>query len=676
MEQENIRKETFLATLLLLAGTLILWKGYSYEPDSRQFPVFLGWLFVSFSILNAITLFKKFKAEKLSLSFEFHRPGFPLSLTILLLVGTYAVAVPLLGYYFSTFLFLILVMAGFGCIRKRSLLVYLGVTLLFLTGVYFFFTLLLGTRLPVGEIWAFRRVAMDLSALFPAFFQALEPGMLGMVLLGTILGIVVGSLPGLTSTMGVALLVPFTFSMSPAMGLALLGAIYASSSYAGSISAILLNIPGTPSNCCTLLDGYPMTQKGQASRALALSTIGSAVGGILSVFALLFLAPPLARLALEFGSQEYFIMALFGVAIIAALSEKNIVKGMITGIFGLLLSIVGMHPITGEARFTFDLPELFNGLSLVTALIGLYSLPEVVSMLRDEKDAVKVESSVSCSGIIRAMREILKYKMLTLRASIIGIIIGIVPGAGQSIASFIAYDDAKKSAKDPSHFGTGCPEGVLASEVSNNAVVGGSLVPAFTLGIPGNAVSAVLISGLMIHGLQPGPTLFQENAETVYSFIFSLLIANVAFIPIGILCAKYCVKLLAMPKPILASLVLALAVIGSYAVNGSIVEVWVMIGFGALGCAMKHFNLPREPLVLGLVLGTMAESELARALALVQGDAGQLLLGIFSSPICMILIGLILYSIIRSQYKKKKASAKPSDQKTELSEEARITAAS
>ncbi|WP_302296167.1 tripartite tricarboxylate transporter permease [Parasutterella excrementihominis] len=517
---------------------------------------------------------------------------------------------------------------------------------------------------------------MDLSALFPAFFQALEPGMLGMVLLGTILGIVVGSLPGLTSTMGVALLVPFTFSMSPAMGLALLGAIYASSSYAGSISAILLNIPGTPSNCCTLLDGYPMTQKGQASRALALSTIGSAVGGILSVFALLFLAPPLARLALEFGSQEYFIMALFGVAIIAALSEKNIVKGMITGIFGLLLSIVGMHPITGEARFTFDLPELFNGLSLVTALIGLYSLPEVVSMLRDEKDAVKVESSVSCSGIIRAMREILKYKMLTLRASIIGIIIGIVPGAGQSIASFIAYDDAKKSAKDPSHFGTGCPEGVLASEVSNNAVVGGSLVPAFTLGIPGNAVSAVLISGLMIHGLQPGPTLFQENAETVYSFIFSLLIANVAFIPIGILCAKYCVKLLAMPKPILASLVLALAVIGSYAVNGSIVEVWVMIGFGALGCAMKHFNLPREPLVLGLVLGTMAESELARALALVQGDVSQLLLGIFSSPICMILIGLILYSIIRSQYKKRKASAKPSDQKTELSEEARITAAS
>lgn len=498
---------------------------------------------------------------------------------------------------------------------------------------------------------------MELSALFPAFFQALEPGMLIMVLLGTVLGVAVGSLPGLTSTMGVALLVPFTFSMSPAMGLALLGAIYASSSYAGSISAILLNIPGTPSNCCTLLDGYPMTKKGLASRALALSTIGSAVGGILSVFALLFLAPPLARLALEFGPQEYFVMALFGVAIIAALSEKNMLKGIIAGIFGLLLSIVGMHPITGEARFTFDLPELFNGLSLVTALIGLYSLPEVVSMLKDKNEAGTADS-VSCSGIVGSMKEILRYKMLTLRASVIGIIIGIVPGAGQSIASFIAYDDAKKTSADPSKFGKGCPEGVLASEVSNNAVVGGSLVPAFTLGIPGNAVSAVLISGLMIHGLQPGPALFQENAEILYSFIFSLLIANVAFIPIGILCAKYCVKLLLMPKPILASLVLGLAVIGSYAVNGSMVEVWIMIAFGALGCLMKHFNLPREPLVLGLVLGTMAESELARALALVQGDIGRLMHGILTSPICLILIGLIAYSVIRAEVKKRKRSDK------------------
>ena len=287
---------------------------------------------------------------------------------------------------------------------------------------------------------------MDFSVIASSLGQAFEPGMLVMVLVGTVLGVIVGSLPGLTSTMGVALLVPFTFGMNPAMGLALLGAIYASSSYAGSISAILLNIPGTPSNCCTLLDGYPMTKKGQASRAIALSTIGSAIGGLISVFALLFLAPPLAILALEFGPQEYFVMALFGVAIIATLSEKNLIKGVIAGIFGLLLSIVGMHPITGEARFTFDLPELFNGLSLVTALIGLYSLPEVVSMLK-EKGAAASSGKVEVSGIFSSMKELLHYKILTLRASIIGIIIGIVPGAGQSIASFIAYDDARKSSK-------------------------------------------------------------------------------------------------------------------------------------------------------------------------------------------------------------------------------------
>ncbi len=507
---------------------------------------------------------------------------------------------------------------------------------------------------------------MDFSIIASSLGQAFEPGMLVMVLVGTVLGVIVGSLPGLTSTMGVALLVPFTFGMNPAMGLALLGAIYASSSYAGSISAILLNIPGTPSNCCTLLDGYPMTKKGQASRAIALSTIGSAVGGLISVFALLFLAPPLAILALEFGPQEYFVMALFGVAIIATLSEKNLIKGVIAGIFGLLLSIVGMHPITGEARFTFDLPELFNGLSLVTALIGLYSLPEVVSMLK-EKGATASSGKVEVSGIFSSMKELLHYKMLTLRASIIGIIIGIVPGAGQSIASFIAYDDARKSSKKPEEFGTGCPEGVIASEVSNNAVVGGSLVPAFTLGIPGNAVSAVLISGLMIHGIQPGPSLFADNSEIVYSFIFSLFIANIAFIPIGIFCAKYCVKLLQMPKEIMAALVIGLSVIGSYAVNGSMVEVWVMIAFGALGNFMKYFNLPREPLVLGLVLGTMAESELARALALVQGDVFRLTAGIMTSPICLIMIGLILYSVMHSLLKRRKA-VKAAETKETLAE--------
>ena len=470
--------------------------------------------------------------------------------------------------------------------------------------------------------------------------------MLALVVLGTVFGVIIGALPGLTSTMGVALLVPVTFGMAPAEGLAVLGAIYCSSTYSGSISAILLNIPGTPSNCCTLLDGYPMTRSGQASRALALSTAGSSIGGFLSIFALLFLAPPLAELALQFGAQEYFVMALFGVSVIATLSRDNVLKGLMSGVLGLFLSIVGMHPLTGEMRFTFGLPELFNGLPLVTTLIGLYSIPEVVSMLRQDTEKVQL-LRVSAGQVLGQMKEIFRYKLLSLRATIIGIVVGIVPGAGQSIASFIAYDDARRVSKHPETFGTGEPEGIVASEVSNNAVVGGSLIPALTLGVPGNAVSAVLLGGLMIHGLNPGPALFAENGIVVYTFIATLFISNLVFIPVGVFAARYCVRLIETPPAVLGPLVLALAVVGSYAIGTSIVDVWIMLAVGVMGCLMKFFNVPREPMVLGLVLGTMAEGELARALALVQESVPRLVLGIFTSPICLVMIALTLFTLWR-----------------------------
>ena len=482
--------------------------------------------------------------------------------------------------------------------------------------------------------------------LGPALAGMFAPSMLGLVVLGTIFGVIVGALPGLTSTMGVALLVPVTFGMPAEQGLALLGAIYCSSTYSGSISAILLNIPGTPSNCCTLLDGYPMTRQGEGARALALSTSASAVGGLVSVAALIFLAPPLARLALEFGPQEYFVMSLFGVSVIATLSENNIVKGLMSGVLGLFLSIVGMHPLTGEVRFTFDLPELFNGLPLVTTLIGLYSIPEVVTMLTVGPGA---SGATALRGSVTSrLLEVFKYKMLMFRASIIGIVVGIVPGAGQSIASFIAYDDARRVSRQPELFGKGSPEGVIASETSNNAVVGGSLIPALTLGVPGNAVSAVLLGGLMIHGLNPGPTLFTEHAPVVYGFMGSLIISNLVFIPVGLFAARYCVRLIETPPAILAPLVMALAVVGSYAINTSMVDVWIMAAVGLMGCAMKLVDMPREPMVLGLVLGTMAEGELARALSLVQGNVGLFLVNVFTSPICLVMIALSLLTLGRS----------------------------
>lgn len=476
--------------------------------------------------------------------------------------------------------------------------------------------------------------------------QLLDPVALMLIFAGTVFGIVIGALPGLTSTMGVALLVPVTFGMSPVQGLALLGAIYCSSTYAGAISAILINIPGTPANCCTILDGFPMTKKGQAGLAIALATAASATGGFLSNVALLFMAPPLASLALRFGSQEYFLLSLFGVSVIASLSERNMLKGFISGTLGLFLAIVGMHPLTGDIRFTFGIPELFNGLPLVVALIGLYSIPEVIANL---SDTVKTQdaSIVEVRGVFRQMLEIFRYKMVLLRSTVIGIIVGIVPGAGSSIAGFIAYDDAKKTSAHPELFGKGEAAGIVASETANNAVVGGSLIPALTLGIPGNAVSAVLLGGLMIHGLKPGPSLFTQDVGTVYGFIMSMFLANLVFVPVGLLIARYGIKFIRIPASILGPMVIGLAVIGAYAINMSLVDVWIMLFLGLAGFVMKQVDVPREPMVLGLVLGTMAEGELARSLALMQGSVPSLLGSFVTRPISIIILVLTALSVLR-----------------------------
>lgn len=497
-----------------------------------------------------------------------------------------------------------------------------------------------------------------LSGIIHGGASLLNPFILLLILSGTVFGIIVGSLPGLTSTMGVALLVPLTFGMSAEMGLALLGAIYCSSTYAGAISAILLNIPGTPANCCTLLDGHPMTLRGESGRAISLATAASAVGGFLSIFALLFMAPPLAEFALKFGAQEYFLLAIFGVSVIASLSERNIIKGLYSGLFGLFLSIVGMHPLTGDIRFTMGIPELFNGVPLVIALIGLYSIPEVIAILGSQKETIRQTRKIG-SGLVRSMMEIFNYKMLSLRATIIGTIVGIIPGAGSSIASFVAYDDAKRSSKNAQEYGKGSPEGLIASETANNAVIGGSLVPALTLGIPGNAVSAVLLGGLMIHGLKPGPTLFLENSSVVYSFIMSLFVSNLVFVPVGLFIARDCVRLIETPPSILGPLVIGLAVIGSYAINMSVVEIWIMVAIGLAGYLMKELDIPREPMVLGLVLGSMAEGELSRALSLVHGNIPQLLISMARSPLSLVIIALTALSLwqgIRKQLLYRKES--------------------
>jgi len=480
----------------------------------------------------------------------------------------------------------------------------------------------------------------------------LEPELYIFLFFGVWAGVFIGVLPGLSSTMGVALLIPVTFGMEPVMGLAMLGAIYVSSAYAGAISAILLNIPGTSASIATLLDGPALTRKGEATRAVAVATFVSSIGGILSTFALLFLAPPLAMFSLHFGASEYFLLALFGITIIASLSEESIEKGLIAGCFGLLLAVVGMHPLTGYFRFCFGEPYLYEGIPVIVAMIGLYSIPEVINLITDKKHRGNTENmKYEGNNPFSHFKDLIKHKWLILKSSIIGIIIGIIPGAGSSIGGFVSYDFAKKSSKHPERFGKGSIEGVIASETANNAVTGGSLVPLLTLGIPGNAVTAVFLGGLMIHGLRPGIALFEKNPIIVYGFIISLFLSNLLFIPVGLITAKYGIKIIKAPVSLLAPLIMALAVIGSYSIRSSVFDVWMMVGLGFIGFIMHKCSIPRAPMVLGLVLGSMAEAELARAMALVYGSVPALLLRFLSRPISLILVCLIIFSIGQAVYR-------------------------
>lgn len=495
----------------------------------------------------------------------------------------------------------------------------------------------------------FESILLGIAPLFnPSMIMAIVGGVVG--------GVLIGLLPGLTSTMGIALLIPVTFSMPPEVGLAMLGGIYLASTYSGAISAILLNIPGTPAAVATLLDGYPMTRNGESTRALALATFGSCVGGLVSTLALLFIAPPLAEFSLRFGSPEYFLLAVFGITVISSLSGKDVEKGLIAGVIGLFLSTIGIHPLTGFMRFSYGFPALFDGIPLVVSLIGLYSIPEVIDMLVKRTSGERIMLDRDKTNPFKFLPEIARQKLNLVRSSLIGIIVGIIPGVGCSIGGFLAYDGAKRSSKKPQDFGTGCSEGVVASESANNAVTGGTLIPLLTLGVPGNPVTAVLLGGIMIHGLRPGAELFTANADIVYSFILSLFLSNILFVPVGLFMAKYCVRLIQVPRSVLAPSIMALAVVGSYAIRGSVDDIWIMLFVGLCGFVMQFFDIPRAPMVLGLVLGTMAEGELSRSLALVHGDVGAFLVQLVTRPISLVILmlcGLSLFQGIKQQLRRK-----------------------
>lgn len=491
------------------------------------------------------------------------------------------------------------------------------------------------------------------SIIMSAAASAVSPTNLLFCLLGTVVGIVIGALPGFTSTMGVALFIPFTYSMPPATGMIFLVSIYCSSTYGGSISAILINTPGTPSAVITTLDGYEMTKNGEGGRALAMAVFSSLIGGLVSSMALLLIAPPLARMVLLFGPVEIFYLALFGLSIIVGFSKGSLVKGLISGVVGLLLATVGVDMISGVYRYTFDNVSLFEGIQSVPLVIGLFSACQVFALGEQRRASIVHEIASFSDSSLPRWSDIKNNWFNMLRSSIIGTCVGIIPAAGMSIACAIAYNEAKRASKNPEKFGHGSVEGVIASEAANNGVTGGSLVPLLTLGVPGNTVSAVFLGGLLIHGLRPGAQLFTKYADVSYTLLMGLFVANLMMFAVGLFAARQVAKVTKVSTDILAPIIMILCVMGSYAIRNNLFDTGLMMTFGVTGYLMKRWGFSTPCMVLGVILGPMAEGEFRRAVMLSRGDISYF----YSSPVSIILLLLIASSLMAPLFRKKKKKA-------------------
>ena len=490
--------------------------------------------------------------------------------------------------------------------------------------------------------------------LLNGFSELLVPAIFFSLIGGLLAGIVIGAMPGLTSTMAVALFLPVTFGMEPVPGILLLISLYFGSIYGGSIAAILLNTPGTPASAATTLDGYPLTRKGEAGKALAVAAIASGCGSLISTIALILIAPELAQVALQFSAPESFALAFFGLAIISSVSGEDVVKGLIAGAFGLIIATVGLDPMTSFPRFTFGQGALLSGLNFIPVMIGLFAISEVFMQYKTRLDEKKPEMSSAIS--LPKIKETLSLWVTIIRSSIIGTFIGIIPGAGADIAAFVSYNEAKRFAKkkDKDSFGKGNIKGVAAAEAGSNGVTGGAMVPLLTLGIPGDAVAAVLLGAFIIQGIQPGPMLFQTNGDLVYALFAGMLVCAVLIIVFGLLGVKAFAQVLKVPIHWLLPVILILSVVGSYAISNNIFDVYIALAFGLIGYFMKKYGFPASPIVLALILGPMAESELRRSLVLSQGEFSIF----FTRPIAATLISLGIISlflpIISSIIKKRK----------------------
>jgi putative tricarboxylic transport membrane protein len=506
---------------------------------------------------------------------------------------------------------------------------------------------------------------MNILNSLTAFFGYLatiitSPSTLFLLFGATILGIIFGALPGLTATLGVALLTTLTYSLDTGPALVALLGIYVGAVYGGSYGSIMINIPGTAAAAATALDGYPKTLRGEAGVAIGLTTTASFIGTVVGMFFVVIFTPLIAFLALQFTSFEFFLLAFFGILISGSISTPDLVqKGWIAGFFGLFLAVVGRDPLQFYPRFTLGFPQLDGGIEVVPVLIGAFGIPQIIQVLKDRFVTAQAQQ---VGKIVPSWGKIVRNLPHIIRSALIGVGIGAVPGIGEDIAAWVSYGTAKNTSKHPEQFGTGCDEGIIASETANNACIGGAMIPLLSLGIPGSPPAAMLLGALLLHGIAPGPMLHIEQPTFVFQVSAILLMASAAMYLCGILLAPQVVKLLRVPPALFMPIVAVLCLIGSYALGLKIFNLYLMVPIGIVAYYMGELGYPIPPLVIGVILGTMADENLRRALMVSQGS----FLPFFTRPVSIILLIVILVTVVTStatfkafkvRWKQRKASS-------------------
>ena len=496
----------------------------------------------------------------------------------------------------------------------------------------------------------------------------LQPASLLLILIGVTVGTVIGALPGLSAVSAVALLLPFTFGMEPAQGLVMLAAVYMSAEYGGSISAILINTPGTSGAACTILDGTPLTKQGHAQEALYTSLLASFVGGLFGTIVLLFFTPFLADVSLLLGPAEYFWLTVAGLALVAGLSGRHIIKGLAGASLGVLLTVVGQDLITGDMRFTFGNYQLVGGIPLVPAFLGLFAVASILKLIEDRGQAV-APLSMRKGALGFVVAKLLNMKRLLLWTSFLGTFVGVIPGAGASIGAFLAYGEAKRISKHPEEFGKGSYEGVAAPESANNAVVGGAMVPLLALGIPGSGSAAIMYGALTVHGILAGPRLFIERADIAFTFMVGLLVTVFAMLAFGLVTIRWSSLVVRTPVKYMVPAVLALSTIGVYGLRNSLFDVAVLIIMGVGGYILSKIDIPLVTIALGLVLGNLMEASFQRAILVGTVDKGSALEYFLTRPIAVLLMLIAIGVLVSGVLQIFRSKSVPGDAEEELPED-------